>query len=96
MDFIVGLLELISEIAKIISFGFRLFGNIFAGQVLLFVMAFLVATMLPSIFYGLELFVGLIQAFVFAMLVLVFSAMAMQKHDHGDHGDVHGRDDHYE
>lgn len=83
MDFVVGLLEIISELAKVLSFGFRLFGNIFAGQVLLFVMAFLVAWILPSIFYGLELFVGLIQAFVFAMLLLVFSSMAMQGH-HGD------------
>ncbi|MBN2304140.1 MAG: F0F1 ATP synthase subunit A [Anaerolineae bacterium] len=84
MDFVVGLLEIISEIAKILSFGFRLFGNIFAGQVLLFVMAFLVALVLPAVFYGLELFVGLIQAFVFAMLLLVFSSMAMEKHGHDD------------
>lgn len=83
MDFAVGLLETLSEFAKIISFGFRLFGNIFAGSVLLFVISFLVATVLPSVFYGLELFIGLIQAFVFAMLLLVFSASAMQPH-HGD------------
>lgn len=87
MDFVVGLLEIISELAKILSFGFRLFGNIFAGQVLLFVMAFLVATLLPGVFYGLELFVGLIQAFVFFMLTLVFSGMAMEGH--------HGDDDHH-
>lgn len=86
MDFVVGILEIISELAKILSFGFRLFGNIFAGQVLLFVMAFLVATLLPGVFYGLELFVGLIQAFVFFMLTLVFSGMAMEGH--------HGDDDH--
>ncbi len=84
MDFVVGLLEIISELAKIVSFGFRLFGNIFAGQVLLFVMTFLVATLLPAVFYGLELFVGLIQAFVFAMLLLVFSTMAMAGHGHDD------------
>jgi F-type H+-transporting ATPase subunit a len=84
MDFIVGLLEIISEAAKIVSFGFRLFGNIFAGQVLLFVMSFLVATLLPAIFYGLEMFVGFIQAFVFAMLLLVFSAIAMEGHGHDD------------
>lgn len=84
MDFVVGLLEIISELAKIVSFGFRLFGNIFAGQVLLFVMTFLVATLLPAIFYGLELFVGLIQAFVFAMLLLVFSTMAMAGHGHDE------------
>ncbi len=86
IDFAVGFLEIISELAKILSFGFRLFGNIFAGQVLLFVMTFLVATLLPVIFYGLELFVGVIQAFVFAMLLLVFSAMAMAgHHDEGEH-----------
>lgn len=85
MDFVVGLLEIISELAKILSFGFRLFGNIFAGQVLLFVMAFLVATLLPGVFYGLELFVGLIQAFVFFMLTLVFSGMAMEGHGDDDH-----------
>lgn len=84
MDFVVGLLEIISELAKIVSFGFRLFGNIFAGQVLLFVMTFLVATLLPAVFYGLELFVGLIQAFVFAMLLLVFSTIAMAGHGHDD------------
>lgn len=69
---VVGILELISEIAKIISFAFRLFGNIFAGEVLLAVMAFLVAFLLPMPFYGLELFVGFIQAFVFMMLAVVF------------------------
>lgn len=84
MDFAVGLLETLSEFSKILSFGFRLFGNIFAGQVLLFVMSFLVAWLLPSIFYGLELFVGLIQAFVFAMLTLAFSASAMTPHGHHD------------
>ena len=88
MDFAVGLLETISEFAKILSFGFRLFGNIFAGQVLLFVIAFLVATMLPGAIYGLELFVGLIQAFVFFMLTLVFIGMAMEGH-HGDDDDHH-------
>jgi len=84
MDFVVGLLEIISELAKILSFGFRLFGNLFAGGVLLFVMSFLLAMLVPAGVYGLELFVGLIQAFVFAMLLLVFSAMAMQGHDHGE------------
>jgi F0F1-type ATP synthase membrane subunit a len=84
MDFGVGFLELISEISKIISFGFRLFGNIFAGQVLLFVIPFLVSLLLPITIFGLELFVGMIQAFIFAMLTLVFSAMAMQGHEHGD------------
>jgi F-type H+-transporting ATPase subunit a len=86
MDFAVGLLEIVSEFSRVLSFAFRLFGNIFGGQVLLFVMAFLVATMLPVIFYAFELFVGLIQAFVFAMLTLAFSAQAMAGHGDGhDH-----------
>ncbi len=82
MDFGIGLLEIVSELSKVLSFGFRLFGNIFAGQVLLFVIPFLIAWIVPTAVYGLELFVGLIQAFVFAMLLLVFSAMAMEGHGH--------------
>jgi F-type H+-transporting ATPase subunit a len=86
MTFGVGFLELVSELSKILSFAFRLFGNIFAGQVLLFVISFLVATGLPGAIYGLEFFVGIIQAGVFAMLFLVFATMAMASHgDHGDH-----------
>lgn len=83
----VGLLELISEFARLISFTFRLFGNIFAGEVLLFMMSFLVPFLLVDVFYGLELFVGLIQAFVFSMLTLVFGVMAVSGHgDHEEHG----------
>ena len=59
IDVFVGLLELISEFARLVSFTFRLFGNIFAGEVLLLMMAFLVPFLLVDIFYGLELFVGL-------------------------------------
>lgn len=81
MGFIVGIIELISEFAKVLSFGFRLFGNIFGGQILLFVMAFLVPWLLPVPFYGLEIFVGFIQAFVFAILTLVFFAVGVQSHD---------------
>lgn len=83
-----GILELVSEFAKIISFAFRLFGNIFAGEVLLGVMAFLVAFLVPVAFYGLELFVGFIQALVFMMLAVVFFSTAVVSH--GDHGDDHG------
>jgi F-type H+-transporting ATPase subunit a len=72
----VGLLELISEMAKIVSFSFRLFGNIFAGEVLLTVMLFLVPYIVPLPFLLLELFVGFIQALVFSMLTLVFFKMA--------------------
>lgn len=79
--FFVGLLELISELAKILSFGFRLFGNIFAGKVLLLVIKFLVPLVIPMPFYILELFIGFIQALVFTMLSLVFFNMATESHD---------------
>ena len=79
--FFVGILETISEFAKIISFAFRLFGNIFAGEVLLVVVSFLVPLLVPMPFYGLEIFVGFIQALVFAMLSLVFFNMATISHD---------------
>ena len=80
IDVFVGLLELISEFARLVSFTFRLFGNIFAGEVLLLMMGFLVPFVLVDIFYGLELFVGLVQAFVFAMLTLVFAQTAVTPH----------------
>jgi F-type H+-transporting ATPase subunit a len=89
IDFGVGLFEIISEFAKVISLAFRLFGNIFAGQLLLFIMAFLVAMILPVVFYGLEVIVGFIQALVFAVLTLVFSAQAMVSHHHEEDGEHH-------
>lgn len=79
--FFVGLLETVLEFAKIMSFAFRLFGNIFAGEVLLAVMMFLVPVVLPMPFYGLELFVGFIQALVFSMLSLVFFNLATLGHE---------------
>lgn len=79
--FFVGILELVSEFAKIISFAFRLFGNIFAGEVLLVVMGALIPIIVPMPFYGLELFVGFIQALVFSMLSLVFFNMATEGHE---------------
>ncbi|HPN54597.1 MAG TPA: F0F1 ATP synthase subunit A [Candidatus Moranbacteria bacterium] len=78
----VGALELISECAKIVSFSFRLFGNIFAGEVLLIVMLNLVPFLVPLPFLFLELFVGFIQALVFAMLTLVFLKMAVTESSH--------------
>jgi len=78
----VGALELISECAKIVSFSFRLFGNIFAGEVLLIVMLNLVPFLVPLPFLFLELFVGFIQALVFAMLTLVFLKMAVTETSH--------------
>lgn len=80
IDFFVGIIELFSELMKLITFSFRLFGNIFAGEVILIVMAYLFAQIAPLPFYALELFVGFIQAFVFAMLTLVFMTMATTSH----------------
>ncbi|MBI3261264.1 F0F1 ATP synthase subunit A [Candidatus Berkelbacteria bacterium] len=74
--FFVGVLELVAEFAKVLSFSFRLFGNIFAGEVVLLVMAFLAPYLAPLPFIALELFVGLVQALVFAMLTLVFLKVA--------------------
>ncbi|MBI1802329.1 MAG: F0F1 ATP synthase subunit A [Chloroflexi bacterium] len=86
IDFAVGILELISEFSKVISFTFRLFGNIFAGEVVLLVMAFLFP-LLPLPFYGLETLVGVIQAFIFAILTLVFMTGATTP--------AHGAEEHH-
>lgn len=83
--FFVGILELILEIAKIVSFAFRLFGNIFAGEVLLVVMTYLVAVLVPAPFYALELFVGFLQALVFSMLSLLFFNLATKSHHDEEH-----------
>jgi len=79
----VGILETILEVIKVLPFSFRLFGNIVAGEVLLFVVSFLFAYVFPVIFFGLELFVGVIQALIFAMLTLVFMSVATS-HGHGE------------
>jgi len=79
--FFVGILELIGETAKMVSFSFRLFGNIFAGEVLLLVISFLTPYVVPLPFYFLEVIVGAIQAFIFAMLTLVFLKMAVTPHE---------------
>jgi hypothetical protein len=86
LDIFVGILELVAEIAKIISFSFRLFGNIFAGTILLFVIGSLVPVLVQSGVLMLEFAVGLIQALVFGMLTLVFMTIATQGHGHDDEG----------
>ncbi|HYM15715.1 MAG TPA: F0F1 ATP synthase subunit A [Dehalococcoidia bacterium] len=94
INFFVGILEFIAELARIISFTFRLFGNMLAGEILLLVMTFLVPFLVALPFYGLETFVGVIQAFVFAMLTLVFGVLAVSSHgDHEDdaHDEPHGQ-----
>ncbi|MDD4318744.1 MAG: F0F1 ATP synthase subunit A [Candidatus Peribacteraceae bacterium] len=85
----IGILELIAEFAKVISFTFRLFGNIFAGEVLLVVISFLMPYAAPIPFLGLEIFVGFIQALVFSLLTLVFVKMATAAHG-GHEGEGHG------
>lgn len=77
--FFTGILEIISEFSKIISFSFRLFGNIFAGEVLLTIMAFLIPILASFPFLLLEVFVGFIQALVFSMLTAVFLSLAISK-----------------
>ncbi len=82
MNFFVGILELVSELSKFISFSFRLFGNIFAGEVLLAVMSYLLPYIVPLPFLFLEVFVGFIQALVFSLLTLVFLKMATEEAHH--------------
>lgn len=87
VNFFVGILELIGEFAKVASLSFRLFGNIFAGEVLLLAMAAIFPYILPVPFLFLEIFVGLIQALIFAILVLVYFTIAAQ--DHEEHESNH-------
>jgi F-type H+-transporting ATPase subunit a len=78
--FVLGILEIISEVSKVVSFAFRLFGNIFAGEVLLTIVAFLVPVLASFPFVILEVFVGLVQALVFSMLTSVFLSLAVSHH----------------
>lgn len=87
---VIGFIELISEFIRIISFAFRLFGNIFAGEVVLVVMAYLFPYMLPLPFYAFELFVAAMQAVIFSVLTLVFMSMATQAHGGGHDDAEHG------
>ncbi len=84
IDAFVGILEFISELVRLVSFTFRLFGNMFAGEVVILMFTFLTPVVITVAMYGLELFVGIIQAFIFAMLTLVFGVMAVT------HGEPHG------
>ncbi len=76
IEFFVGILEIISEVAKLLSLSLRLFGNIFAGEVLLTVLAGILPVLLPLPFMALELIVGIVQATVFSMLTLVYLTIA--------------------
>jgi len=78
----VGLIEIVGEVAKVASLSFRLFGNIFAGEVLLASMMVLFAYILPIPFMFLEIIVGLIQALIFSLLTLVFMTIATANEEH--------------
>jgi len=82
----VGALEIILEFAKILSFAFRLFGNIFAGALLLSIVGSLLPVIIPPALYGFEIFFGAIQAYVFFLLAVVFISGALVSH-YGDHGE---------
>lgn len=79
LNFVVGFFEMISEGIKVLSFSFRLFGNIFVGEVLLIIIGFLLPFILPLPFMFLEVFVGVIQAFIFAMLTLSFIKLGQKE-----------------
>jgi F-type H+-transporting ATPase subunit a len=81
IDIFVGILELISEFIRIVSFTFRLFGNMTAGEVLILVVAFLAPLIIGSVVYGLELFFGLLQALIFGGLTVVWMTMAVTPHE---------------
>jgi F-type H+-transporting ATPase subunit a len=81
ITFFVGLIEIVGEFAKVASLSFRLFGNVFAGEVLLVSMAALVAYIVPIPFLFLELLVGVIQALIFSILLVVYFTIAATDHD---------------
>jgi len=83
VDFVVGIIELLSNVGRLISFSFRLFGNIFAGEVMIAVAGYFAAYLLPVPLMAFEVFVGFIQAVVFAMLTLFFIKIAIAE-PHGD------------
>lgn len=89
IDFGVGFLELILEFAKILSFSFRLFGNIFAGALLLSIVGALLPIVIPPGLYLFEIFFGIIQAYVFYLLATMFISMALVSHHGDDHAEEH-------
>jgi F-type H+-transporting ATPase subunit a len=88
IDVFVGLLDIISELGRILSLAFRLFGNIFAGSVVLAVFAFLLPFAADIVFLPFELLVAVIQAFVFALLTLVYSQLAITSHEGHDESEA--------
>lgn len=89
IEFFVGFLEIIGEFSKTLSLSLRLFGNVFAGEILIGVMLGLVSYVVPIPFYFLEILVGIIQATVFSMLTMVYLTVATTSHDEHDHEEGH-------
>lgn len=89
IEFMVGLLEIIGEVARIASLSLRLFGNVFAGEILIGVMLSLASFVVPIPFMFLEILVGVIQATVFSLLVLVFLTVATMEHGHEEEEHAH-------
>lgn len=79
MGFIIGLLEIIGNLARLISLSFRLFGTIFAGEVLLLVIGYFVPYILPVPLMAFELFIGFLQAAIFAILTLAYVKLAVDE-----------------
>ncbi|MEI7719986.1 MAG: F0F1 ATP synthase subunit A [bacterium] len=94
LNFIVGIIEFVSEMSRFISFSFRLFGNIFAGEVLLAVVAYFMPYVLPVPLMAFETFVGVVQAGVFAMLTLFFIKLAIAMPHSVAHNEAHGSGSH--
>jgi F-type H+-transporting ATPase subunit a len=93
ITFFVGLIEIVGEFAKVASLSFRLFGNVFAGEVLLASMAALVGYVVPIPFIFLEILVGVIQALIFSILLVVYFTIAASDHDH-DEEETHSENKH--
>jgi len=93
ITFFVGIIEIIGEFAKVASLSFRLFGNVFAGEVLLVSMAALVAYIVPIPFLFLEILVGVIQALIFSILLVVYFTISATDHDHEEHGESKERNE---
>jgi F-type H+-transporting ATPase subunit a len=89
INLFVGILELISEVTKVISLSFRLFGNIFAGEVVLTTVSSMFAFLFPLPFMLLEVIVGAVQAMVFAMLTMAFMAIMTTPHHAPEHAHAH-------
>lgn len=90
INLFIGVLEIISEITKLVSLSFRLFGNIFAGEIVILTVSTIFAFIFPLPFLLLEVIVGVVQALVFSMLTMVFMAILTTSHSHEAHSQEKG------